>query len=259
MKASNNDGVWNEDGASLRIIIPPWWKTWWFKILTVLSVITLAYTYYWSRINSIKKQNNKWQKLVAESTSELRISNAQLFTRQEEINTQNEELVAANDELMERQEEIAMQRDLLTEQNQKMLEAKQTIEQQNNEIILHNQILDKQVKERTYELVEYNQQLEQFAFITAHNLRAPLARILGLGQVLKLGQLTKEETQSVTEKMSFTAEELDHVTKDSNVCDVTGKVIRIIAKTVDVTSGNGKSIIGVTQKTAVSNPKKGTL
>lgn len=118
VKASNNDGVWNEEGVSVRIIIiPTWWKTWRFKILTVLSVITLAYTYYWSRINSIKKQNNKLQKLVAESTSELRISNSQLFTRQEEINTQNEELVAANDELMERQEEIAMQRDLLTEQN----------------------------------------------------------------------------------------------------------------------------------------------
>ena len=27
---SNNDGVWNEEGASLVIVIaPPWWKTWW--------------------------------------------------------------------------------------------------------------------------------------------------------------------------------------------------------------------------------------
>ena len=27
---SNNDGVWNEEGASLVITIaPPWWKTWW--------------------------------------------------------------------------------------------------------------------------------------------------------------------------------------------------------------------------------------
>jgi signal transduction histidine kinase/ligand-binding sensor domain-containing protein len=30
VKASNNDGVWNEEGASVRIIItPPWWRTWW--------------------------------------------------------------------------------------------------------------------------------------------------------------------------------------------------------------------------------------
>ena len=30
VKASNNDGVWNEDGISLSIIIlPPWFRTWW--------------------------------------------------------------------------------------------------------------------------------------------------------------------------------------------------------------------------------------
>jgi len=30
VKGSNNEGVWNEEGTSLAIIIsPPWWKTWW--------------------------------------------------------------------------------------------------------------------------------------------------------------------------------------------------------------------------------------
>jgi len=30
VKASNNDGVWNERGASVRFVIrPPWWRTWW--------------------------------------------------------------------------------------------------------------------------------------------------------------------------------------------------------------------------------------
>ncbi|MGH7456224.1 MAG: ATP-binding protein, partial [bacterium] len=30
VKGSNNDGVWNEEGTSLKITItPPWWKTWW--------------------------------------------------------------------------------------------------------------------------------------------------------------------------------------------------------------------------------------
>jgi signal transduction histidine kinase/ligand-binding sensor domain-containing protein len=30
VKGSNNDGVWNEEGASIRITItPPWWRTWW--------------------------------------------------------------------------------------------------------------------------------------------------------------------------------------------------------------------------------------
>jgi methyl-accepting chemotaxis protein/ligand-binding sensor domain-containing protein len=38
--ASNGDGVWNEEGASIRITItPPFWQTWWFRALVLLVVI----------------------------------------------------------------------------------------------------------------------------------------------------------------------------------------------------------------------------
>ncbi len=34
IKGSNNDGVWNEAGISLKVIIhPPWWATWWSYML----------------------------------------------------------------------------------------------------------------------------------------------------------------------------------------------------------------------------------
>ncbi len=37
VKGSNNDGIWNEKGVSLTIIIlPPFWKTWWFILLSIL-------------------------------------------------------------------------------------------------------------------------------------------------------------------------------------------------------------------------------
>ena len=39
VKASNNDGVWNEEGASVRVkITPPFWKTWWFRILILVAI-----------------------------------------------------------------------------------------------------------------------------------------------------------------------------------------------------------------------------
>ena len=42
--AANSDGVWNRKGTSLRIIItPPFWATWWFRILIVLLLIYLTY------------------------------------------------------------------------------------------------------------------------------------------------------------------------------------------------------------------------
>jgi signal transduction histidine kinase/ligand-binding sensor domain-containing protein/ActR/RegA family two-component response regulator len=40
VRASNNDGLWNETGASIAIrITPPLWATWWFRSLLVLSVV----------------------------------------------------------------------------------------------------------------------------------------------------------------------------------------------------------------------------
>ncbi len=43
VKGSNNDGVWNEAGTSIAIIIsPPWWKTWWaYSSYTLIFVFSL--------------------------------------------------------------------------------------------------------------------------------------------------------------------------------------------------------------------------
>lgn len=44
VKGTNSDGIWNENAASIRIIInPPFWQTWWFAILIVIIVAFLIY------------------------------------------------------------------------------------------------------------------------------------------------------------------------------------------------------------------------
>lgn len=44
VKAANNDGVWNEEGASMRLIItPPFWKTWWAKTAYIFFAIALLF------------------------------------------------------------------------------------------------------------------------------------------------------------------------------------------------------------------------
>ncbi|MEO8562715.1 MAG: two-component regulator propeller domain-containing protein [bacterium] len=38
VKGTNNDGLWNEKGASLDLVItPPFWKTWWFRLFLVAA------------------------------------------------------------------------------------------------------------------------------------------------------------------------------------------------------------------------------
>lgn len=42
VKASNNDGLWNENGTSLQLtIIPPFWKTWWYYTVCIICTIVL--------------------------------------------------------------------------------------------------------------------------------------------------------------------------------------------------------------------------
>ncbi|MEO6454231.1 MAG: two-component regulator propeller domain-containing protein, partial [Ginsengibacter sp.] len=47
VKAANNDGIWNEEGRSVTIIItPPFWNTWWFQLLAAMAVATAALALY---------------------------------------------------------------------------------------------------------------------------------------------------------------------------------------------------------------------
>ncbi len=47
VKGANNDGVWNEEGASIRVTItPPFWQTGWFRVLMgalLVGAVVLAY------------------------------------------------------------------------------------------------------------------------------------------------------------------------------------------------------------------------
>jgi len=43
VRGSNNDGVWNENGTSIVLIIePPFWKTWWFQSLFFVATLLLV-------------------------------------------------------------------------------------------------------------------------------------------------------------------------------------------------------------------------
>ena len=77
VKASNNDGVWNDEGISLKIhILPPWWKTWWFKLILITAVILIFALILYSRERGLRKQKLLLEKTVAIKTAELNELNA---------------------------------------------------------------------------------------------------------------------------------------------------------------------------------------
>jgi len=72
VKASNNDGIWNEAGLSLPVVItPPWWQTVWFRILAALLIIgTIVGVFFMQRQNA-KRREHILKTLVAERTYDL--------------------------------------------------------------------------------------------------------------------------------------------------------------------------------------------
>ncbi len=75
VKASNNDGAWNEKGTAVNItILPPWWQTWWFRNLILFLIIgSVVSGYYW-RVHALEVRSRILQQQVAERTQELVIA-----------------------------------------------------------------------------------------------------------------------------------------------------------------------------------------
>jgi ligand-binding sensor domain-containing protein/signal transduction histidine kinase/DNA-binding response OmpR family regulator len=75
VKASNNDGIWNEEGAAIRIVVtPPFWKTGWFVSLLVLLGLAGLYLLYRFRTRL------KLREMEARKREEIRQVQLQFFT-----------------------------------------------------------------------------------------------------------------------------------------------------------------------------------
>jgi len=95
VKASNNDNVWNETGASIHIYIPPpYWRQWWFRVLVGAIFISLLLGGYYYRTRRLRKrlaEQQRVQELLKISRDEMRKSRDIAQFRSAE----NEKLIAA--------------------------------------------------------------------------------------------------------------------------------------------------------------------
>ena len=74
VRASNNDGVWNEAGFELKlIIIPPFWATWWFKTIVVLALVGSVLLFFRLRENRIRKEEAS-QTAINKQIAEIRMT-----------------------------------------------------------------------------------------------------------------------------------------------------------------------------------------
>lgn len=115
VQGSNNDDVWNETGASIRLtILPPWWRTQWAYGAYVL--LFLAALYGWRRFELRRvylKNELKVQRLEADKLRELDEMRTRFFANiSHEFRTPLSLIRAPIEKLRERYSDEASQRDL---------------------------------------------------------------------------------------------------------------------------------------------------
>lgn len=77
VKAAGSDGLWNEEGASVRLVIePPWWQTWWayglYGLLLVASLFAV------NRFQQRRLLNKERERVAAERMEQIRLQNERL-------------------------------------------------------------------------------------------------------------------------------------------------------------------------------------
>ncbi len=93
VRASNNDGVWNEVGTSLRITIrPPFWSMLWFRLLLASALVASAFLGYRRHVHGLQTRRRELEALVAARTRELMEEVGERRRAEQEVRRLNEEL-----------------------------------------------------------------------------------------------------------------------------------------------------------------------
>ena len=108
--------------------------------------------------------------------------------------------------LNEKNDQIQLQSEELHAQSEKMKYLNQNLENLNG-------TLEERIKERTSLLKEQNKVLAEYAFINAHELRAPVATVLGLVNLLRSCEL-REDEEKIVNYLHDATTHLDEVIKD---------------------------------------------
>ncbi|MFK3738556.1 two-component regulator propeller domain-containing protein [Massilia sp. TN1-12] len=164
VRAANKDGVWSDSAASLEVtVLPPYWKTWWFRTLCGLLVLGIGYGLFRVRVDGLRRQKDLLEQQVGARTEKIEQQNRLLERQTEELRDQQRQVRRRTDEL-------ALANAALQENEERLYQAKQRAE-------------------------DATRQKSEFLANMSHEMRTPLAGVIGmLGFALRDGML-KESTR----------------------------------------------------------------
>jgi ligand-binding sensor domain-containing protein/signal transduction histidine kinase len=86
VRGLNNEGKWSPKVISIKLLItPPFYLTWWFKLIALLVLTGGIVALYMNRVSTIRKQQEKLQQQVDEKTLQWVLANNNLTMKNKEL------------------------------------------------------------------------------------------------------------------------------------------------------------------------------
>ena len=90
IKGSNNHGLWNEKGLTIKLIVsPPFWQTWWFIGIILLLALLAFYGIYRWRVYQLKHREKFLESEVNNRTEEIKAQAEVLEKQAQELSEAN--------------------------------------------------------------------------------------------------------------------------------------------------------------------------
>ncbi|HEY0489685.1 MAG TPA: two-component regulator propeller domain-containing protein [Telluria sp.] len=170
VKAANKDGVWGVPGEPLTItILPPVWKTWWFRTMAGLMLLGSAWLAYRARLSGLRRQKVLLEHQVQARTEEIGQQNRLLEQQKRELEAERFEAERQRAEAERRRADAERQKEEVQRQ-------KENVEQAHRDI----SVLSERLSLAKRRAEDATRQKSEFLANMSHEMRTPLAGVIGM-------------------------------------------------------------------------------
>ncbi len=191
------------------------------NIVLLIAYFLLVFSLIFIKVinSNLEKDKEELISVLDQKNQELLTKNSLLKDLNDEVNQQNEEITAQSEELRQNQEALHKNHLLITAQANELAEKNKHLE---TEILAKNNNLMKTNKE----LIQHNNELRQFSYTISHNMRGPVASLIGLVNIFD--EELNDHNLSVVHHIKDTTELLDVIIKDlSKVIQIKNSIYEV--------------------------------